>query len=332
MSNFGKTIFQRRLEQANIDSVANRQKEVEDRSYNMRMQELALRQYNAVQEQDRSDFWKQLQMAQLMGKASAAPGARPAPKLADPRMQEGADLGLNLGQYEMEKARAANAWRVPWQESVGARDEANRTSRDFNANVTHGDRVMVEGGRNTRQEDDQVWKTWAKKGDWQHGDYRANVMASTWPDPKVRRVDNLRDDLHKEQIYKDLRTLEATGSKIISAPEDGTGDLLLITSFMTSVDPRTGVRDQEFNNAVRAAGLLEEAKVWLPRVQAGDMLSAATRQKFKRTMRLALGAHRQVYQPIYDEYRSAATRAGGDERDLLGTPHEFDAGGSPLDD
>ena len=331
MSNFGKTIFQRRLEQANIDSVANRQKEVEDRSYNMRMQELALRQYNAVQEQDRSDFWKQLQMAQLMGKAASIDPSY-NPKAADPKMQESIDLGRGLGDFELEKGRMITAREMAKQNSINGREGLNRTSRDFNANVTHQDRRFSVGEMARRQEDDQVWKTWAKEGDWQHGDYRANVMASTWPDPKVRRVDNLRDDLHKEQIYKDLRTLEATGSKIISAPEDGTGDLLLITSFMTSVDPRTGVRDQEFNNAVRSAGLLEEAKVWLPRVQAGDMLSAATRQKFKRTMRLALGAHRQVYQPIYDEYRSAATRAGGDERDLLGTPHEFDAGGSPLDD
>lgn len=314
---FGKTIFQRRMEQQAMDADRQRQQTVEDRNYELRVNQLALQQMNAAKESERHDFWKQLEMSRMMGKASfVEPGYQP--KAQTPALQEGVDVGRMLAEYEMEKAGQANSWRVPWQEAIARRDGLNRASRDHNANVTHLDRVMNERGRNDRQEDQQVFL--GGQGDLNRKNRLdvAATMASSWIPPQTRVALDLSKQLRSEQTYKDTQTVAAAASKIIKARDTGQDDLVLITAFMKMIDPTTGVRDQEFQNAMRASGLVEQANVWFPRIAEGDMLSPETRRRFKEATKQALASQKTRYDAVYENFAQTADRYGVDRRDLMG--------------
>ena len=127
---FGQTIFQRRMVQSAADTDRKRQQLVEDRDYDRRMQELALRTIIAEGESKKSDFWQQMQMAQMMGKASATPGSTYKPQTADPRMQESIELGAGMGERENYLSGAKLALERERQASINARDLAGRNSRE----------------------------------------------------------------------------------------------------------------------------------------------------------------------------------------------------------
>ena len=126
---FGQTIFQRRMVQSAADTDRKRQQLVEDRDYDRRMQELALRTIIAEGDSKKSDFWQQMQMAQMMGKASATPGSTYKPQTADPRMQESIALGAGMGERENYLSGAKLALERERQASINARDLANRNAR-----------------------------------------------------------------------------------------------------------------------------------------------------------------------------------------------------------
>jgi hypothetical protein len=321
MGNLGKTIFQRRMEQSQIDDQRNRERLVEDRQYDLRVNQLALSQMNAAQQAERSDFWQKLQMAQLMGKAAYAdPTYKPVAQ--DPALQEGIDLGFGLGGFEFDKINALTEREAMRQRSINGREDANRTSRDFNANVTHGDRVMVEGGRNYRQEDQQDFLDGqGNKRDKNRIDV-ANIMQRGWVPARQRMVETARDDFKKEPASKDVHVAEAYRKQAMAAPMDSSGDASIIYSYIKLVDPGSAVMQGEKADLRNAASIPENIRFAYNKAIDGAGLPPGERVKYQNEVNRLADVRRADYDRVLKRYEGWLISQGLDPRGLVGDIYE----------
>jgi hypothetical protein len=336
MSNMGRSIFERQILQTAADKEAARLREVEDRNYNLRVQELALRTANSAQESERNQFWRQMQMAQLMGKAASVNPSY-SPQAKDPALQEGIDVGRGLGEYEMAKIGAQNAWRDPWQDSINSREGLNRTSRDKNAWQGHLDKVLGFDRADDRAALQANVTMRGQDMSLEGRKYAADRMAGSFNygrvPAEVQIAMQLGNRFHQTSTAKDAHIVAEASAKILGAPDDGPGDLSLVTGFMKMIDPTTGVRDNEFANALRAGGWLDLAKASLDQAMSGKRISADVRAKFQNATRQIMRAHDERYKAVLKPYEEQFDRMNLDKGlltsdlnlDFMG---EEEAGGS----
>lgn len=122
----------------------------------------------------------------------------------------------------------------------------------------------------------------------------------------------LEGDLRKEfqglPAYKNYEIAAVAFDQIQSAFNDPSaqGDIAGITAFMKSLDPATGVKDQEFQNASNAGGLLDKAAVSLARVQNGERLTPEQREGFLRVARNNVAALKKPHDAALKQYQGLA--------------------------
>lgn len=317
MANFGKTIFQRRQEQSALNDQTSRQRLVEDRQFNLRQEDLALRQITAANDAEKSDFWKRLQMAQLMGKASmAVPGYQP--KAQDPALQEGIDLGKAAGQYEMDLTRAKQEWRAPWQEAIGGRDALNREARVANNETVHLDKLMGFDVRQNMQEDQQDFlrQQWMLNRNAQ----RQNEItrAGTWGPFNVRQMNTMRDDLHKDKSYVNAQKADIHYNTVMTAAPGGMGDISLIVAYNYLLEPDSIVTAGEFQRNQFAVPLTQKVEIAWNNLAKGGMAAEQQRAQIRQEGAKLHAERLAQYQAKKQEYENIARGMGYDPRGLAG--------------
>jgi len=120
---------------------------------------------------------------------------------------------------------------------------------------------------------------------------QVNRMAEQWE--KIPVVQNL--DLQ----VSNLRSLEAW----VNRPS-GPGDVAIIMSFMKSLDPRSTVREAEYDTAAAAGLNVPESvfQLFKKTIVDGQLLSPKQRKLFVQVAKQAVSANAQALQPQIDKY------------------------------
>jgi hypothetical protein len=119
----------------------------------------------------------------------------------------------------------------------------------------------------------------------------------------------LEGDLRKEfqalPAYKNFQIASVAYEQINQAFADpsAAGDIAGITSFMKSLDPETGVKDQEFNNASNAGGMYDKAAALLSKVRNGQRLTPEQRADFVRVARANVNALKRPHDVALEKYQ-----------------------------
>jgi hypothetical protein len=146
---------------------------------------------------------------------------------------------------------------------------------------------------------------------WQRSKAAAGAAAAQEKATKKEASDNIKleGNLRKEfqalPAYKNFQIAAIALDQIQSAFKDPSaqGDLAGITAFMRSLDPSTGVKDQEFNNAQNAGGMLDKAAAALAKVQNGERLTPEQREGFLRVARSNVAALKKPHDAALKHYQ-----------------------------
>jgi hypothetical protein len=134
---------------------------------------------------------------------------------------------------------------------------------------------------------------------------------------EIRLEGNLRKEFQALPAYKNYQIVataldQMTGAFAVGS---GAGDIAGITTFMKSIDPATGVKDQEFNNAQNSGGVIDKARAALQQVQSGDKLTPEQRKEFiviarsnAAALKKAHDAELKRYQDLASSYKVAPER------------------------
>lgn len=102
--------------------------------------------------------------------------------------------------------------------------------------------------------------------------------------------------------------------------KNSASDLGLIVSFTKMLDPGSVAREGEVALTQSAAGALDQAAVWIPRLQGGKtLLPDNTRQMYVNAARDMFSSYEKTYQRLADSTKKRATEYGlSPERIMLG--------------
>lgn len=137
------------------------------------------------------------------------------------------------------------------------------------------------------------------------------------PEKMFKAENDLRDEY--SAISKDFREMSRMNSNIQQAGGDGAGDLALITSFMKLLDPGSVVRETEFANALKTSGLLESLRAKKEQILEGDMLSPATREKFKTQAKKLISEASKQDKDIRSRYEKIVKNYGLNKENIFVT-------------
>lgn len=104
----------------------------------------------------------------------------------------------------------------------------------------------------------------------------------------------------------ELAAIAVDQVKRAAADDSPAGDIALVTNYMRSLDPSTGVKDQEFNNASKAGGFDDRARAAYERIISGKRLTPEMRKGFVTSATGLLESHRLVYEARKKQYEGLA--------------------------
>lgn len=124
----------------------------------------------------------------------------------------------------------------------------------------------------------------------------------------IKLEGELRTKFEGSPAYKNFQIASVAYEQIQSAFKDpsAAGDIAGITSFMKSLDPETGVKDQEFNNASNAGGMYDKAAALLSKVKNGQRLTPEQRADFMRVANANVRALKRPHDMALKRYQDLA--------------------------
>jgi hypothetical protein len=127
-------------------------------------------------------------------------------------------------------------------------------------------------------------------------------------DDSIKLEGGLRKEFQATPAYKNYE-LAATAfdqMRQAIALDTPAGDLTAITTFMKSLDPSTGVKDQEFNNAAKAGGLVDRAQAALDYLTKGNRLTPSMRAEFLNAARRNTSVLKGQHDRVLNQYKGLA--------------------------
>ena len=138
---------------------------------------------------------------------------------------------------------------------------------------------------------------------------RAETLATKDERFGIKLEGDLRKEFQALPAYKHYQTASVAFEQMKSAAMDdsGAGDISLVTNYMRSLDPETGVKDQEFNNAKNSGGFDSKAEAAYNRIMNGQFLTPAMRQDFLKSAAGNVAAHKRVHDAALTRYQKLGT-------------------------
>jgi hypothetical protein len=123
----------------------------------------------------------------------------------------------------------------------------------------------------------------------------------------IKLEGNLRKEFQATPAYKNFQIASVAQDQIERAAKDQTpaGRISLITAFMRSIDPNTGVKDQEFNNAQNAGGWMTRAQAAMEKALNGT-LTQEQAEDFVKAGRANVMALKRVHDSALQKYQGYA--------------------------
>lgn len=139
---------------------------------------------------------------------------------------------------------------------------------------------------------------------------RSNRLAT------VNSASKLIDDYRLDPAVKGYQNVRSNVNTAEAAAKlgNGPGDIAIVFSFMRALEPENpnAVREGEYSNARKAAGLFQQVKNLPSKYFAGTQLTPEGRQFFLKTMRAQLQSRRPDYDMANDQYRQRSAAFGVD--------------------
>lgn len=313
---FGKTIFQRRMEQKLLDADRMRNQVVEDRNYNLRASDLALRTTNASNEAQRADFWQKLQMANMMGKASYfAPDYQPTG--GTPELQEGIDLGRASGAMDDYKLSAKARAEAERQASINGRNAIQITSREGMHTTDHIDKLLGFGDQNDRAALSANVTMRGQDMGLEGRKYAADRMANSFGPWEERQGNTLRDDLQKGESFKNAQRIQSTYKKMKSAGP-GIGDIGLIVGYWHMIEADSHVTEGEFETGKLSQPMPAKVEAYWNSLTTGGVVAEQTRKQILAESDALYSAAMSGYQDQLRQFENIARRQKVNIQDLGG--------------
>jgi hypothetical protein len=129
---------------------------------------------------------------------------------------------------------------------------------------------------------------------------------------KIKLEGATRKEFQALPAYKNYQIVATALDQMTGAFKAGTGagDIAGITTFMKSIDPATGVKDQEFNNAQNSGGVFDKAQAAIQQVQSGVKLTPEQRKEFIAIARSNAAALKKTHDAALARYQGLATSYG----------------------
>lgn len=119
----------------------------------------------------------------------------------------------------------------------------------------------------------------------------------------------LSKELQALPAYKNYQAASVAFDQVVRASKDPSpaGDIALITNYMRSLDPATGVKEQEFQNAQSAGGFDDRARAGWERIMSGQRLTPQQRADFVRSAKQNTLAFKTPYDQALKHYEGLST-------------------------
>jgi hypothetical protein len=131
------------------------------------------------------------------------------------------------------------------------------------------------------------------------------------------RSNQLRDEATKAvEPFRVVQSAFTALNRVASNPSPAS-DLALLYQFNKLLDPGSVVRESEFANAARTGSLDQRIGATVLNVLQGVRLTPEQRADFVKQAQELLGASRQSYDQVREDFTGRAQRAGVDPRDVL---------------
>lgn len=115
---------------------------------------------------------------------------------------------------------------------------------------------------------------------------------------------------------KEYRTVQGAYRNIVSSEKmsrsgaPAAGDMSLIFSFMKLLDPNSVVRETEYANAAKAAGMPDRIVASIARVVSGDILAPDQRKEFVKVAKSIFKQREESQGFLADQYKTLAKESG----------------------
>jgi hypothetical protein len=133
---------------------------------------------------------------------------------------------------------------------------------------------------------------------------------------------NLRKEYIGSDVIKNEKIVKIAASQIASAVNDpsSAGDIRLITNYMKTIDPSTGVKEGEFANAANAGGVPDRIRAEFNRIRRGERLTPEQRADFAKQALLQAQSYLEPANKLRQGYIAQAQKYGIDPQEVIFDP------------
>lgn len=178
-----------------------------------------------------------------------------------------------------------------------------------------------------------------KEFDMSKYDPRNVKLALAKGDPILLGVPNAVNGMTPESIAREeasrvkyrkemtpLWTLQEGHAKLVTALQrgDGAGDIAAIFQFMKNLDPKSTVREGEFQLAAEVAGLKEKALNLFNQYAEGDTLPVEARRQLADFSRQIVELSRSRRDELQEDYKYRINRYKMDQKAVMGSRSVYD--------
>jgi len=138
-----------------------------------------------------------------------------------------------------------------------------------------------------------------------------------------------REEASRVKYIKEMTplwTLQEGHAKLVTALQrgDGAGDIAAIFQFMKNLDPKSTVREGEFQLAADVAGLKEKALDLFNRYSEGDPLPVEARRQLADFSRQIVELSESRRDELQEDYKYRIDRYNMDEKAVMGSRSVYD--------
>ena len=142
--------------------------------------------------------------------------------------------------------------------------------------------------------------------------------------------DRMNMNFRREQVVKRTQEVQAYSDKVMSAPDNGTGDVALLVGYIHMIEPNSVVREGEFDRQVRTGGVPAWAMKYAQAITGEGLLPPWMRQEIKADAARLLKEQYKLFGQMKAENETEARARGLDPARVtwgtgLNVPQESEA-------
>ena len=175
--------------------------------------------------------------------------------------------------------------------------------------------IASDGRRYADMSDEEIGSKYLLK----NGDKGLTALGmSTDTQTDTKETASLRKEFHNLKEIKDYKNVLDSWNRAKAVPDDGSGDLTLLYSYIKALDPDSVVREGEINISKATASVPENIVTAYQRVKEGKLLSAQQRKEYQSEIGRMYNARAEQAKQSQAFYSGLATDMQADPASVTG--------------